>query len=277
MEKLTIEQFGAELLRSQDLDPVYVMIHKAWEQRLLTWDELCQWCLMYWCCYHVGVASYWAKAEAPEFALGLLDVASNVSRVWPRGAERRHFRARNALNLCAGLSPYSTATDFITNVMGPSPRTFSQVAKRVQKHPGFGPWIAFKIADMGERVLSYPIDFKDCLLGVYKEPVNGARMACTKWYPPQGMGSYTDQDCLRIAVNRLMETFGDELAPPDYKRFVGIAEIETILCKWKSHMLGHYPLGKDTLEIKHALQGFGDLADQLSEFVPTGNRLREAA
>ena len=51
-------------------------------------------------------------------------------------------------------------------------------------------------------------------------------------------------------------------------RRVNIQEVETILCKWKSHMNGHYPLSNDVDEIQHGLREWGkfcqacnDLAD----------------
>ena len=39
-----------------------------------------------------------------------------------------------------------------------------------------------------------------------------------------------------------------------YERPVGLQEVETILCKWKSHMNGHYPLNNDIMEIRHGLK-----------------------
>ncbi|GAG17632.1 unnamed protein product, partial [marine sediment metagenome] len=32
-----------------------------------------------------------------------------------------------------------------------------------------------------------------------------------------------------------------------------LQEVETVLCKWKSHMNGCYPMGKDTREITEGL------------------------
>jgi hypothetical protein len=57
-------------------------------------------------------------------------------------------------------------------------------------------------------------------------------------------------------------------APPDFTRPVNVQEIETVFCKYKSPLKGHYPLGKDTLELHHSLAGWGDLAEQLRSQLP---------
>lgn len=285
-ERMSIETFGSYLLRSRDLDPIYVMLSSAKAQGLLTFEQLHNWSVAYWCCYHAGVASFLADTHRSDVMWeGLQDVAENHSRRWPRGTERRHFRGANAVNLIADLeSKYPKPSDlvrYLADGMMPNdaipttpfpmshckPRTFKVVAERAQQHVGFGPWIAFKIADMLERVMGYTVDFSDCLLGVYRDPVRGAHLACEHWCGDEAKG-WNDLGCLNYAVNRLMDTFGDEVATGGCPRFINIQEIETILCKWKSHMNGHYPPGKDTKEIRHALQGWGSLAEQLSTFLP---------
>lgn len=213
------------------------------------------------------MASWLAEKPYHEFYQGLQDVASNQTRRFPRGAERRHFRGQNAIDLVSDLRrKYPRAPeDFVLGVSGPS---FGVISKRVQLHVGFGPWIAFKIADMLERVFEYPVDFSNCALSMYTEPVKGAVLACEKWGEPQG----TFVSSVTHAVDRLMAQFGDFVAPPRPGRFVDIQEIETILCKWKSHMKGHYYVGKDTHEISEGLKDWGGLAQELSLYAPKKER-----
>jgi hypothetical protein len=61
---------------------------------------------------------------------------------------------------------------------------------------------------------------------------------------------------------------GYKAQPREHRRF-GAFEAETVLCKWKSHMNGHYAPGKDTYEIREGLHGWGDLATQLSRGLPS--------
>lgn len=279
--KLTIEEFGAALLRTQDLDPLYVMLDKAYwgfgidqrqddPERLMGWEELCQFCVAYWCNYHAGVAAHLATLPEDGFWPTLMDVAQNTTRRWPRGTERRHFRGKAAESLVHDLaSKYPTAEDFVLYVAGAKPRTFKDISARVQEHSGFGPWIAFKIADMLERVLEYAVDFSNCELSLYRAPAEGALLAAQKW----GYEAAAS-DRIKYSINRLLETFGDEYAVPRggtrLREFVNIQEVETILCKWKSHMNGHYPVGKDSHEIREGLKGWGPLAEKLIPLVPEG-------
>lgn len=262
---LAIEDFGERLIKTGDLDPVYIMLYEGQKTELMSRAQLERWCLAYWCCYHVGVSSWIAEQPPERFFSALSDVASNGTRVFPRGTERRHFRGDNAFALVEGLElRYRNATEFIDYV---SADTFQEVARRAQVHPGFGPWIAFKIADMLERVLGYPVDFTDCELGVYKEPLLGSIEACRIWGVDNDILLYGKR-ALAYAISRLNVYFRADLAPPSFNRFVNQQEMETILCKWKSHRNGHYPVGKDTHEIRHALHGWGNLAKRLEAYCP---------
>jgi hypothetical protein len=66
----------------------------------------------------------------------------------------------------------------------------------------------------------------------------------------------------------LERKFSSFTAPPRYDRPVGVQECETILCKWHSHLNGHYPVGKDSREILEHLRGWGNLAESLQKYVP---------
>ena len=143
--------------------------------------------------------------------------------------------------------------------------SFQEVSNAVQANRGFGSWISFKIADMAERVLGYDVSFDDCELGLYKDPRKGAALARSgdQDYP------ITDQE-LTKTVNKYVEHWRKkkQKAPPGFDRLVNLQEIETIFCKFKSHVNGHYPLGKDITEVRHGLEGWGDLAQQLQRELP---------
>jgi hypothetical protein len=62
-----------------------------------------------------------------------------------------------------------------------------------------------------------------------------------------------EEDSVRYSSGLLLNAFATTPAPPSGNRMCGLQEIETILCKWKSHINGHYPVGNDVREIRHAL------------------------
>lgn len=250
-QTLKIEEFGRQLLASNDLDPLYVALYKSKAE--LGHNVLCRWLLAYWCFYHAGVASYISEFSAEDYWETMMTAARNENLYWSRGKERRHFRAANAINsmnYLVGLN--KTASDIIEDWYAPS---LKEVSKRVQQAVGFGPWIAFKVADMMERVLGYSIDFNETEVMMYSEPKKAAWMLWNERaaprYPPNTR--FREEGVLKDVVASLKLTYDSFDAPPTYNRKVGIQEIETILCKWKSHKNGHYPLNNDIHEIREGL------------------------
>lgn len=245
---LGYQKFGEQLLTTKDLDPVYVMLHNA----KLPYDNLARFCLAYWCFYHVGVAARISEQRDRKY---WLEMKKAYHFKWPRGAERRHFRGEKALQAIERLARYRSP-ETVVHVMLEGCNTFNEISESVQVFPQFGPWIAFKVADMAERVLEHDVDFSDCHLGIYREPLAGAKLI----HGP---------DCdIRDTVATLEREFRAFLAPPRYDRPVNVQEVETILCKYKSHYNGRYPLGKDRREIYEALHGWGGLAEHLQAYIP---------
>ncbi len=273
---------------------MYVALHGA----NLPTDTLARLCLAYWCFYHLGAAAQLAEIKQPsKFWEAMMHAARNEgarpdgSKPWPRGAERRHFRGAQAVDAMAELVnryPHSKGPHAVAGMLGVqpfagAPTTYADVARSVQTHRGFGPWIAFKIADMSERVLGCNTDFSNCHLGIYKDPRQGAAVALLEWSEDR-RGKYKDRygweaslwdypitdNELASTVAHYVNVFKSYKAPPDGSRPVNVQEVETIFCKYKSHLKGHYPPGKDTRELRHALKGWGDLAQELSRHLPRG-------
>lgn len=258
---LAIEEFGAELLRTEDLDPVYPMLLAA----ELPPSQLSRWLLAYWCFYHCGVASY--ISDAPTLAKFWAEmrgaaVNNRSIRTWPRGSERRHFRGVQAGNGVEGLAERFPDPVNMLEILKTYKR-FVDLNRYVQSWRQFGPWIAFKVCDMTQAVLGHELSFEGASLTMYAEPVKGAKLAYqTQWFPGDDAerhpAFYVD-----YALERLAKAYQGQLAPPHYQRPLGLMEFETILCKWKSHRNGHYPVGHDTREIIQGLNGWGDTADRM--------------
>ena len=67
---------------------------------------------------------------------------------------------------------------------------------------------------------------------------------------------------------RLLEHFAAFPAPPRFERPCNVQELETVACKFGSHVNGHYQIGHDIKEIRHALIGWGATADKLLQHMP---------
>lgn len=255
--KLDYKGFGSLLLETEDLDPVYTMIAGA----TLDSKTLFRWHLAYWCFYHTGVAA--RIAESPNY---WEEMHKAYYEKWPRGVERRYFRGEKCLRAMEELeSMASGEPERLVEHWG-SGKTFDGVAERVKKAPLFGPWIAFKVADMAERTLGFDVDFNDCHLGIYRDPLQGAALIRHgDWKAPITVNELYD------VISEMEDYFVPKFhAPPCFSRRVNIQEMETILCKYKSHFKGHYPPGKDTIEVRAMMEGWGDLAQELALHLPKG-------
>lgn len=248
------QSFGRQLIVSEDLDPVYVLLHRAeLESGLLK-----RWCLAYWCFYDCGTAS--RIAESNDFWMACQRA---YDEKWSRGSERRHFRGQQCLDSLASLRNYGTAEQIVESLT--SWTEFSTLANAVRAFKGFGPWITWKIADMLERVLHVPLSFTDASLAMYSEPVAGAAIILGK------QDSISPEE-MEYVLSEMSIEFKDLLAPPHYDRPLNVQEYETVLCKYKSHTKGHYPVGHDILQITTSLwraRDHSDLSKRLMDFLPT--------
>jgi hypothetical protein len=182
---------------------------------------------------------------------------------WPRGHERRHFRAAIAMDSCTDLQRrYGDMPEDMVSfiVSGGTPLTMRIVSERAQQHRGFGPWIGFKIADMIDRVLGVGVDFDQAAVFMFKDPERAAMMLWEQReaikYPATAKPKR--EAILNAVAGYLINHFKDHTAPPLSDRPINIQEVETILCKWKSHMNGHYPLYNDIHEINTGLKPWVD-------------------
>jgi hypothetical protein len=74
----------------------------------------------------------------------------------------------------------------------------------------------------------------------------------------------------RAIYENLLNHFSAYQAPPRNDRPCGDAEVESVLCKFKSMRNGHYFVGRDIKEVRHALQGWGTTATKLLRHLPPG-------
>ena len=233
--------FGRALIETGDLDPTYIVL---WEAQLEP-ELRAKFLLAYWCFYHFGTAS-WISSQG-NYWEALLGAASTKEH--PRSSERRHFRGGQAIRaveelLGLRLTPARLVAQL--GSQGESP-TLSTVMSRVKRHRGFGDWIGFKVADMLERLDLCPIQFKpEDVFSMYEAPRKGAELVASEL-------GYTGEDPYTFAYDAILEQLGDLQAPPRRERGINIQEIETILCKYKSHKNGRYVVGHDIEEVRHGL------------------------
>jgi|SRR6185369_11331034 len=272
---LSCYDFGRQLLETLDLDPVYVVLYNA----ELEPELLQRWLLAYWGFYHVGTASWIAEAEDLAYWDRMRTAAG--SKDYPRSSERRHFRGENARKSVEFLQSQGLSKLFSPFARSLAPATImfvsddyakqtgakvgdtvfhdlsaEYVVEHVKTWVGFGPWIAFKVADMLERLGLARIHF-DVETAMYEgSPTEGAQMLWEEEGKPPLIREGQTRPAT-WAVARILSELRTLSAPPDFKRIIGPQEAETILCKWFSYTKGHYHLGEDIKAVRSGLLRFG--------------------
>lgn len=254
--KLGAVEFGRQLVLSEDLDPVYVMLHKA----KLPPQVLRKWLVAYWCFYHVGTASW--ITDHPKYWPALHKAAA--SKDYPRSSERRHFRGAFAIKAAELLEERG-----VDGIFGEFDRaayerrvlTLEDVMDYVKEWYGFGDWIAFKVADMLERLNLCRVAFTEVDTFLFDSPKKGAALVQNLHAKCDCNSKITHHhNCPRVrpgwALDYLQENLGHLEAPPRKERKLNGQEYETVLCKFKSHWEGGYHVGKDITEVRHGLEKF---------------------
>lgn len=242
MPKLGCIAFGKQLIDTQDLDPVYVLLYNN-KDLLEDKDKLRRWLLAYWCFYHMGTAS-WIANSADLFWQRLQRAAE--SKEYPRCPERRHFRGKAAVTSVEYLKAQG-----IDELFDPIERDQScnSLMKEVKKWRGFGPWIGFKIADMIDALDLAAIEFRTEDVYLFDSPLEGARRLRQSL-----SATVSDNELPSWAVSYILSKLGDLPAPPAMNRQVSTQEAETVLCKWKSYTNNKYHLGEDIISCLRSLQ-----------------------
>jgi Amino acid:DNA transferase len=252
-----IYEFGDALVHSRDLDPVYCALYGA----QLSEPELSRLLLAYLAFYNLGLAAWLSEHEGDSYWAVMLVAAKNetpspLGGRWPRGSERRHFRGAKCVSAVNWLRRnYLAPEGAIRSLL--NCKTEKHVIERVGKWAMFGPWAGFKAADLLERCVGHPLQFDPNIGLLYAEPRAGLDMLAAEL-----------NQSPRVIYNNLLSYFSAHKAPPRNDRPCGAAEVESILCKFKSMRGGHYFVGKDIKEVRHALQGWGTTAANLLRHLP---------
>lgn len=245
-DRLDVIEFGRRLLETRDLDPLYFILLHSGMSRF----QLSRWLVCYWCYYHAGLCCWVTDRGPKNFWPTMLKIALGGSQ-YPRGTERRHFRGKLAVQSISRLQSSFARPDHLIDWLiegGPSARG---ICKRVTCLYGFGDWVKWKVPDMLDRLGLAKVEFYDSDVDLM---FTSSKQGAIETYRKHSLNG---PDQLISAHQYLLRELRNRLAPPLYDRPINVQETETIFCKWKSHLTGHYPIGKDTHEIGLGLRRYG--------------------
>lgn len=268
--RLELIPFGRQLLETGDLDPVYI----AFAETVTDPAQQARWLIAYWCFYACGFACWASELDDKKFWAAMMEAAQNstispAGGRWPRGHERRHARGVQGVAMVTSLiEKYEHPIHMLYYLKNAAPH-YAAVADRAQEHTLFGPWIAFKIADMLERVADCHVDFSAAEIFMFDTPRKGALLFWEKELG-RGVNEPVDEDeQISRVIEHILSELGDFDAPPAMDRLIGLQEVETILCKWKSHLGGHYPLWNDIDDVSMGCEGWRSRSATAQQFWKT--------
>ena len=271
---LDFRRFCVALVSSQDLDPVYVGAVAT----DMPPDQLRRWLLAYGMFYHVGAASWLSEREGVEFWDCIAVAAANIKpaphgRRWPRASERRHFRGAFAIRCAVAMATrYPRPEGFMDHVASFAPDV-QKVRAAVEDHLGFGDWASFKFADLVDRVLGRKVKF-DLATAMYETPIKGAKLV---WDLHRTAPCPNTAEAVWLAQGIFEEATAGLTAPPLHDRPLSFNELETCLCKFKSHRAGRYPIGKDINECLHASGEWASYSPTAAKMHSEFTRMKEDA
>lgn len=256
------------LVKTQDIDPLYDGLNHWFSADYYQHQRFF---IAYWMFYSVGVSWLISKFQGMQFWNMCRIAVSNVEDArnyvpalkrqptavrWPRAHERRHFRGTKAIQAVEYLADNFAEPESIIKWLVGDEAEFSRIMERAQKLPQFGPWIAFKVADMLERCSDIVIEPAPMeLVMMYREPAEGLRLAAD-------LSGLSQDEALEVIQDGLKD-----LIAPGGVRACMFQEIETCLCKWKSHQGGHYNIGDDIRSHRKELEMWGG-QDLLAGYPP---------
>jgi hypothetical protein len=214
---------------------------------------LMRWCAAFVTYYHMGTACQLCTLEGDDFWTELWTRYDTA----PRASERRHFRGESGKKaIKAWINTYGTPEKFFAACMQPS------FMKLLQKNiPQIGHYFTWKCMDLREAVFGYDVDWSESEYHLVALPMQGLNIIFPELLDERKADYAT-------ALLKVADAIKHIPAPPRQVRGCGVAEAETICCMAKSYYISKKPIGKDIVEKRHDLTGYGEIADHILEHMP---------
>ena len=242
------QEFAEKTIATDDLDPVYVALYKSGMPEAM----LMRWCAAFVTYYHMGTACQVCALEGDEFWAELWNRYDTA----PRASERRHFRGESGKKaIKSWINTYGTPERFFGACMKPS------FMGLVNDHPAqIGTYFAWKCMDLREAVFGYDVNWSGSENHMVQLPKQGLDVIF-------GFEEGQKPDYAK-ALLTVAEQIQHLKAPPRYVRSCGVAEAETVCCMAKAYYKNKKPIGKDIVEKRHDLTGWGDIAEHILQNMP---------
>ena len=263
-QRLAIEVFSRHLLQTGDLDPVYIALNAC------GWTEAqrLRWLVAYIAFYHCGAACYLSQFVGAAFwdevrRATVNEAPAPIGARWPRGHERRHFRGRQAMTAVDQWAARWCQPEGMFAYMAAVAPSFADVTARAKEHRSVGDWLSFKIVDLVDACLDGHVDQRDAEYFLYERP----RASLVRvWRERFEREPKNEMSAAKEMIAHLQAELRDCTIPHKPGRPIDLFCLETVSCKFASHLSGHYPLYNDIREIRKGLQPCRHSCNEVDQF-----------
>lgn len=274
-QRLSPLEFAEHLLTSGDLDPVYIALNASGFDS----GQKLRWLVAYIAFYHCGAASWLSERKGASFWEAMAVAAQNTDLAptggrWPRGHERRHFRGHTADVAIAEWAAMHSEPETMMPAIAPERGMLvARVMTNAQRYYSVGSWLAFKIADLADACMDRQVNQSDVAPFLYKTPLDSL-VAMFE----QRAGCAVDGDKRAAAVLQaawLANELRKHTIPHKPCEPLDWFVIETIACKYASHLSGHYPLHNDIVDIASGLMDWAPVSQAAAQFMAAMPKMPE--
>lgn len=247
--------FGTELIRSQDVDPLYPVL--KWLERDMEAEQALWFTFLYMAFYNLPSAM-----QAFEWMESPKSADARITQL-PRATERRNLRQANLLLLHMGnyealVREAGSQQSFLQQGWGADPvanyEAFWMTAQTVYQN---GRWAAFKWAEILKKVHGWNLAAPDMRMEFCSGPKAGL---CLMYdLDQQAVDKAGESGIWKLnycGANLRQACAQAGLVVPDWET------LETILCNFHSLRHGNYYIGHDIDELQERIEHSGLSAEQ---------------
>ena len=232
MDKQTFYDFSKELLLTGDIDPDYIFIREKSKELNFNKQQVFNWILHKLVIYdshsELQVITKVKKLEEVKF-----------------GNERRKSK-NNAKEYLNNIQKAFIGTDverFFT-------ANGNKVFNRIKTIKGFGPWAAWKFMDLIDCAYGVNVDFESLdFRKAYTFPLKGLLLVNDL---PEDVKILRDTNLYNKLLKNayhILEDLKDINSPHNNGKGLRLNELETLLCKYHSHVHNKYKAGQDLIHL----------------------------
>lgn len=252
------KEFAIAIVTSGDLDPDYILMHNLLNAHEMDREQVAKWIFL--------KAVIYNSEQELSFLLGKIKNIDNLKK----GAERNKTSELEIIRTWKNLENLSQKFGGWLIMAATIPKPVNLRLDWLRSIHGFGPWAAWKVMDLLDRVLSFPADLSGLdFRKAYTFPLKGMLLCAGE--PESNLPRLLKDDAYYAQILRAgLLCLGEakELySRPRMDRKLSLLEFETVFCKYHSYVHKKYKVNQDLLKLRERFEK-SEHVSEYREFCP---------